>query len=253
MISKNQLKNIVALQQKKSREETGLSTAEGIKVIEDLLISKIKVKEIYATSDWLDDYSARLEKSSIAYYEVSEVELKKISNLSTPNKVLAVLEVPNYEINNASFDLGLTLYLDDIRDPGNLGTIVRTAEWFGIKQIICSENSTELFSPKAIQSSMGSLFRMPIATGNLRAIFETKINCPIYGAFMEGESIFEVNEFKNGILVIGNEANGISDTNKNLISKKISIPSAATSKGESLNAALACGIFCAEFFRRSKL
>ncbi len=250
MISKNQLKNIVALQQKKSREETGLSVAEGVKVIEDLLISDIKVKEIYATNNWLAEYGDRLKSKNIPFYEVNDIELGKISNLSTPNKVLAVFYIPIYKLDLEALNSGLSLYLDDIRDPGNLGTIVRTGEWFGVKQIICSKNSTELFSPKAVQSSMGSLFRVKVLTEELRSIFDKKVSFPIYGAFMEGEDVYKMKDFANGILVIGNEANGISDTNKNIITKKVSIPSAGNSKGESLNAALACGILCAEFFRR---
>ncbi|HWY36110.1 MAG TPA: RNA methyltransferase, partial [Nitrosopumilaceae archaeon] len=147
---------------KKFRTEEGLFLAEGIKIVDEMLRSEIEVKEVYATKNWMTDYPRWMNDDKVNITEVTEDELKKISTLSTPNQVLAVCVTPVRKIEYGKLRGNLTLFLDDIRDPGNLGTIIRTADWFGIRQIICSPGTAEIYSPKTIQSSMGSIVRVSI-------------------------------------------------------------------------------------------
>ena len=182
--------------------------------------------------------------------EISDAELKKISLLPSPNKVLAVVKQKSDNFNLALLKNDLSIYLDDIRDPGNLGTIIRLAHWFGISQIICSKNTVETHNPKAVQSTMGSIFHVPIVRFELAEIAELIPSVNIYGAFLEGENIYLKKEFNSGILVIGNESNGISSSNFQYIKEKISIPANSVNHSESLNAAMALGIIVSEHFRR---
>lgn len=251
MLSKNQIKNITSLHLKKQRELKKLFIAEGEKLVDELLNSSFEIVEIYATESWILKYKNRFKNNNLI--EIDENELKKISLLSTPNKVLAIVKQKQFNLNELLFKNELSLYLDDIRDPGNLGTIIRLAHWFGIKQIICSENTVELYNPKVVQSTMGSIFHVPVIKFelvNLLIVLPFKIN--IYGAYLEGKSIYE-SPIKSGLLVIGNESNGIQEKNSLLIQKKISIPSNNFHHSESLNAAMATGILLSEYFRISKV
>jgi len=258
MLSKNQLKHVNALKQKKFRVEYGLFIAEGIKIVPELLQSKIKVKQLFATADFLN--KTKIEKS-IECIEVKINELERLSALTTPNEVLAVCEIPKYDLNYNELDDKLTLVLDNIKDPGNLGTISRIADWFGIDSIICSSETVDAFNPKVVQATMGSIARIKLHYIDLVEFFEelkiakAKVNLPIYGALIEGTAIYNKQLTANGLIIIGNESKGISDNIASYITDKISIPSfshfkSAEGEAESLNAAIATSIICSEFRRR---
>ncbi len=262
MLSKNQIKSIQALHLKKHREEQQLFIVEGKKIIKEVLSSSIIVQHLYATPLFMNEAEtvALLNTADKTGFkrehtiEVSEEELKKISALTTPNSALAVCKIPANKIDYTAIANGLTLYLDDIRDPGNLGTIIRVADWFGIRQLICSPSTTELYNPKVIQSTMGSFLRVNVVYEELKNVL-TKIEAlnssiPVYGAVLDGENIYSQSTLNKGIVVIGNESKGISEDTLKLLTHKIKIPSASASGAESLNAAIASSLIIAEFFRR---
>ncbi|MGB6268664.1 MAG: RNA methyltransferase [Olleya sp.] len=236
MLSKNQIKNITRLKQKKYRQQEGLFIAEGIKVIHELLNSTFKLVDLLTTE------SFNLENETL----ISETDLKKISCLTTPNTVLAVFEIPEKK---TLMDSGLILALDAIRDPGNLGTIIRLCDWFGVKQLICSQETVDCYNPKVVQATMGSLTRVAIHYVDLEAYLkETKL--PIFGAFMEGENVYKSALPKNGIIILGNEANGITKSIEACVTDKISIPRFGDLQvTESLNVATAGAILLSEFRR----
>lgn len=250
MISKNQIKHIQSLHSKKNREQEGLFIIEGIKLVTEFIgYHKYTVKEVFATAEYLNSYKSLLVNNHIAFTEISEEELKKISLQTAPNQVLAIVNVANQELDIAALSSSTTLYLDDIRDPGNLGTIIRIADWFGIKQVICSPNCTELYNPKTLQASMGAVLRVNVFSIPFNELLPQIKDLPIYGAVLEGKNIY-TSQLKNGIIVIGNEANGISDEVLKHITHRITIPAANSNGSESLNAANACAIICSEFHRQ---
>jgi TrmH family RNA methyltransferase len=237
MLSKNQLKLITSLHQKKYRIRHGLFIVEGIKGITEFLNSSFKVVNLYCT-EVIDDFKM------YEYQQISEIELKKISSLKAPNKVLGVFEIPRMaNIKNE----GLILALDGIKDPGNLGTIIRLCDWFGIEQVVCSKETVDCYNSKVVQSTMGSLTRVSIVYADLHSFLEAT-NVPVYGALLKGENIYK-SELKNdAILVIGNESNGISEEISKLISHQITIPRfGKLQQAESLNAATATAIILSEF------
>ena len=240
MVSKNQIKRITGLHQKKFRNEQQLFIAEGFKVIQELFHSHYEILEFYST-----DATLQLNKE-VRPEIISESDLKKISCLITPNICLAVFKIsPSKPIKYE----GLTLVLDDIRDPGNLGTIIRLCDWFGIEQLICSEETADVYNPKVIQATMGSIGRVNVVYTSLES-FLKKTDQPIYGAFMDGEVVYEAELPPNAVLIMGNEANGVSATVEALIQKKISIPRFGNlQKTESLNVATATAILLSEFRR----
>ena len=229
MITKNQIKFIKSLSLKKKRIKEQLFIAEGEKVVSELLRSDFEIKNIYATKEW--------EVSNDNITQISNAELQNISNLKSPNKVLAVVQFKNHKIIKHE---GITLVLDEINDPGNLGTIIRICDWFGVKQIICSKNTVDIFNPKVVQSAMGSAFRVKVNYTDLEN-YLSDITTPIYGAFMDGKNIKEVKIPKSAHLVMGNEANGISAEINKLITDKVAIKNIGKS-AESLNVAVATSI-----------
>ena len=229
MITKNQIKFIKSLSLKKNRIKEQLFIAEGEKVVSELLRSDFEIKNIYATKEW------KVSNDNIT--QISNAELQKISNLKSPNKVLAVVQFKNHKIIKHD---GITLVLDEINDPGNLGTIIRMCDWFGVKQIICSKNTVDIFNPKVVQSAMGSAFRVQVNYIDLEN-YLSKINTPIYGTFMDGKNLKEVKLAKSAHLVMGNEANGISNQINKLITDKVAIKNIGKS-AESLNVAVATSI-----------
>lgn len=238
MVSNSQTKLITSLGQKKHRDKTGLFIAEGPKVIWELLEEGLNLKWLFTT-----------ETSQISldnHFLVTDAELKKISFLKTANSSTAVFEIPD---NIPYKDSGLIVALDAIRDPGNLGTIIRLCDWFGVQQLICSEDTVDCYNPKVVQASMGSLARVQIHYLSLsRFLDETKL--PVYGGFMDGNSIYSEAFPKEGIVVMGNEANGISEEITQKITHRISIPRfGKTQKTESLNVATATAILLNEFRR----
>ncbi|WP_046757126.1 TrmH family RNA methyltransferase [Kordia jejudonensis] len=239
MISKRQIKIINSLQQKKYRKSTGLFVAEGKKVIQEFLNSNFELDSLFTTDEHLFALDSKVTV-------ISEVELKKISFLKTPNKALALFKISDA----AKVDpKGLILALDDVRDPGNLGTIIRLCDWFGVQQLICSLETVDCYNPKVIQATMGSLTRVNIVYTDLKN-YLAETNLPIFGAFMDGNNVYKANLPKDGILVMGNEANGVSEEISNLITEKIAIPRFGDmQQTESLNVAMATGILLNEFKR----
>lgn len=240
MLSNNQIKLIKQLKQKKFRQQYNLFIAEGVKSVNEFLNSKFKAKDIFATNDYINIYNSK--KLQI----ISENELKKISSYKSPNQVVGVFEISE---NVKKIKSGLTLVLDDINDPGNLGTIIRLCDWFGIDQLVCSKNTVDCYNSKTVQASMGSLSRIPVVYTDIDA-FLKKDKRPIYGAFLEGENIYKSTLKLNAILVVGNEANGISKSIEKNISHKITIPHfSENQQTESLNVAMATSILLSEFKR----
>ena len=251
MISKNQIKEVNALHLKKFRDEHNLFIAEGVKIIEEIILQCPQlIKELFVTNDYILRNSNLVTGKKINYALVSDEELKKISAQTKPNGALAVCTY--FETEKSEFDLNenFSLYLDDVRDPGNLGTIIRMADWFGIKEIFCSLASTEIYNPKTIQASMGAFLRVKINYVELKDIAKEN-SFPVYGAVMSGENLYR-QKLKNGLIIIGNESNGISKNNVNLITHPITIPASENNKTESLNAAMAAAIICGEFFKQLK-
>ena len=240
MLSKNQLKLITSLQQKKFRLSHQLFFAEGIKVIQELLASNFELNHLYTTQN---DFEEVLnEKKTL----ISEAELKKITALSTPNSCLAVFKIPNEKKINES---GILLALDSIRDPGNLGTILRLCDWFGINQIVCSRDAVDIYNPKVVQATMGSLARVNVNYMDLED-FIVNTALPVFGTFLNGENIYKTKLPQEGIIVMGNEANGISVELEKSIKNRLSIPRfGSLQKTESLNVATATAIILSEFKR----
>ena len=242
MISKNQIKLISGLHQKKQRFANQLFFAEGIKVIQELLQSNFELEHLFTTQNDFEtvEFSKRVS--------VTEQELKKISALSTPNTCLAVFKIPAA---NPIIDSGLIVALDDIRDPGNLGTILRLCDWFGIQQIICSKETVDIYNPKVVQATMGSITRVNVNYVDLKS-FITNAKLPVFGTFMNGENIYQSVLPQNGIIIMGNEANGISAEIEKMVTSRLTIPRFGTlQKTESLNVATATAIVLSEFKRKS--
>ena len=242
MVSKNQIKLITGLHQKKQRFANQLFFAEGVKVIQELLQSNFELEHLYTTQN--DFETVQPSKHTI----INEQDLKKISALTTPNSCLAVFKIPS---ENKIIYSGLIVALDDIRDPGNLGTILRLCDWFGIKQIICSRETVDIYNPKVVQATMGSITRVNVNYVDLKTfISQTKL--PVFGTFMNGENIYQSNLPQNGIIIMGNEANGISAEIEKTVTSRLTIPRfGELQKTESLNVATATAIILSEFKRNS--
>jgi TrmH family RNA methyltransferase len=247
MISKAHLKQIKALHLKKNRDADKLFLVEGVKPVCELIMQHSTIlKEVLATKDFILEHGGLMNNNSIHFIELSEEDLKQASTMSTPNKVIAVCNYFEGEKENSEGKV--RLYLDDIRDPGNFGTIIRSADWFGMKEVYCSENSCDLYNPKVIQSTMGSFARVKVIYISLEELMKNSGIKKIFGAVLGGENIYK-KKLESGIIVIGNEASGISHENLKLISDKITIPSASSGGSESLNAAMATSIILSEFYR----
>jgi len=239
-LSKNHIKLITSLQQKKYRQKHKLFVAEGVKVVEELLSSNFKIEKLFVT----EDYSCNLSNEQLVL--VSDVELKKISQLKSPNKVLGLFKIPE---TNSAIDKGLIVALDEVNDPGNLGTIIRLCDWFGVSKLVCSRNTVDCFNQKVVQASMGSLTRVNIVYKDL-VPFIKDTALPSFIADMDGENVYESKLPKEAILIMGNEANGISDEIREIINSKISIPRFGEGQQtESLNVATATAILISEFKR----
>lgn len=238
MLVKPKLKYIQSLGQKKSRDEEGVFIAEGPKIIKELLeANNAEVIEVFALEKWITDNGKLLTKLNVT--EISEKELERISQLTTPNKVLAIVK---------KFDAGekiitkekITLALDTIQDPGNLGAIIRTADWFGVEQMVCSNDCADMYNPKVVQSTMGSIARVKVLYADLEKWLAAQKDIPIYATVLDGQDITTMKKLYEGIIIIGNESKGISDELLKLANVKITIPKKG--KAESLNAAVAAGV-----------
>lgn len=242
MVSKNQIKLITSLQQKKYRTANKLFFAEGVKVIRELLKSNFVLEHLYSTQNDFEEVS--IERKTI----IDDADLKKISALSTANSCLAVFKMPD---ENQIIEKGLILALDSIRDPGNLGTILRLCDWFGIKQVLCTKETVDLYNPKVVQATMGSITRVNVNYVDLN-VFVAQTKLPVYGTFMDGTSIYKSVLPTEGVIIMGNEANGISMGLEELISNRLTIPRfGELQKTESLNVATATAIILSEFRRNS--
>lgn len=239
-LSKNHIKLITSLQQKKYRQKHKLFIAEGVKVVDELLSSDFEYEKIFA----VDNFQIDVESDKLV--TISETELKKISQLKTPNKVLGLFKIPDQDVKK---NQGLILALDEINDPGNLGTIIRLCDWFGVSKLVCSKNTVDCYNQKVVQASMGSLTRLNIVYTELIPFLEST-NLPSYIADMDGENVYKSSLPTEAILIMGNEANGISKEIRDVVNAKISIPRfGELQETESLNVATATAILLSEFKR----
>jgi len=252
MISKNTIKRLNQLSLKKNRLKEGLFLVEGDKMIKELASSDYRVVELFVTPE-LEAFIADVRFKNTSVQIVSPDELRKISQLKTPQNSLAVCLIPDEIQLPDHLEDSLSVYLDSIQDPGNLGTIIRICDWFGVQSLFVSPGTVDLYNPKVIQASMGSFARVHIWESDFDEIkkLAIKSDATIYGAFMEGENVYKQSLRKKAVLVMGNEGNGVSAQIENQIDKKISIPnfSENESKAESLNVSVATAILCSEFKR----
>lgn len=241
MLVKQKVKYIQTLGHKKFRQQEKLFVAEGPKLVNELLEEDAaSVKEVYALKDWIDDNQKWLGKTNVT--EITPIELEKISQLTTPNTVLAIVQQYSNGGTGKSIPVKnkITLALDNIQDPGNLGTIIRIADWFGIQQIVCSLDSADMYNPKVVQSTMGSIARVKVYYTDLEEWLSSQNDITIYAASLNGENVTTMEKIKEGIIIFGNESKGISTEISNLANYKLTIPQKG--KAESLNVAVATGI-----------
>ncbi len=251
MITKNDIKFIQSLKQTKSRKENKIFLIEGNKLVVELISSNFKIENILVTDLWLEKFPETA--SRLPFYDIiSQKQMEQISCMVTPPGILATAHTPYYNITPTDAENEFIIALDGINDPGNLGTIIRTADWFGVKKIVCSRDCADTWQAKTIQSTMGSIFRIEIMETDLKEfLLEThgrasQHEIPIYGALMEGENIFTKKiEQKNGVIIIGSESHGIRQDILPLVTSPIHIPRAKDSKTESLNASVAAAIIMA--------
>ena len=245
MISKNQIKFIRQLEQKKFRHREGLFVAEGTKVVGDLLKAGYIPHSLYATPDWIASHSVAEAT------EVTDDELTRLSFQQHPQQVLALFPIPSL---NSKFLIlnSLALALDGVQDPGNLGTIIRIADWFGISNIICSEDTVDDYNPKVVQATMGSIARVNIIYTNLLELLDgLPADFPVYGTLLNGENIYTQELTPHGLIIMGNEGNGISDAVRQRVNRRLLIPDFHNGDtADSLNVAIATAITCSEFRRR---
>lgn len=246
MLSKVKIKLLTQLKQKKYRELHNMFFVEGTRNVLDFLNSDSSFIELFATNEWIEKHKADIQRGCATI--VSKNELKKASALSAPSEVLAIFGLPDTGFDGNIITDNLTIALDNINDPGNLGTIIRTADWFGINQIYCSKNTVDAFNPKVVQATMGSLARVKVTHTELNKLFASKPEeLKIFGAVLNGTPITEIESQTNGIILIGSEAHGISTELIGYINYKITIPSFnqnSINYPESLNASIANAIIC---------
>lgn len=245
MLSKSQISFIKSLHQKKYRKETGLFLVEGIKSIKEFTQAPYKIHSIF----YVGEQYNLLPKlpANINLFEVNNVELSKISTLQTPQGFLAVIHIPETNtLDLKKLRNQFTLLLDGVQDPGNMGTIIRTADWFGFKNIICSEDCVEAYNPKTVQATMGSLARVNVHYQNLATLL-SNTEIPVFGALLDGNSIYKTNWGNEGLIILGNEGKGITKEVIAKINQPVTIP--RFGDAESLNVAVSAAIFCSEIAR----
>ncbi len=250
MLSKNQIKYLRSLRLGKFRETNRSFLAEGVKLVDDLQNSRFEIRSIFATHSWIESHSNLKTSGEYPVQEVTADELKKISNLVTPNEVLAVAGYPEPAAPDPGTFGKMILVLDRIQDPGNLGTIIRTADWFDIRHIFWSRDTADVYNPKVIQATMGSICRVDVHYADIRQLLTgLGKSWHIYGTAADGENIYQADLKFPAVILIGNESRGISEELHPLLNQKIGIPSGSEG-AESLNASVAAGIVCSEFYRR---
>ncbi len=249
LVSKSQVKYIQSLSHKKFRDEAGVFVAEGPKIVGELLcVPGMRCRQVYAIKEWIERMEGKGggtgaptgggDAGAVRVQEVSGAELERLSALSAPNQVLAVFEKPVYP--PPDFNKGITLVLDGIQDPGNLGTLVRIADWFGLAAVVCSGDCADVFNPKAIQSTMGSVGRVPVIYTDPVSLVSGYSGVPVYAAVLGGRDLYTMERTERGWIVIGNESRGIRPGLLELATDRVTIPGAG--RAESLNAAVAAGI-----------
>lgn len=236
-LSKSEIKIIQSLKTAHGRKKHEAFLVEGPKLVEELITTSLEIKYLLATQDWSDSHTGFFSKTNT----IKQSELDRFSLFSNANQVIAVVGYPNEKDFKLDTDKYI-LVLDTIQDPGNLGTMIRTADWFGIHQLICSKETADLFNPKVVQSSMGSVFRVNVQYKDLLDLIKQYPKTPVYGTLLEGTEIHKLKFSGKGFIIIGNESKGMSENLKKLINQAVYIPRASNSMTESLNAAVACGI-----------
>jgi len=256
MISSSKSKLIRSLQQKKFRDQHRLFMAEGEKMVDELITgspsSRFNITELIATPGWIDSRVSKLQGIEIT--EASPAEIKKVSKLVSPQEVIALVSIPTIHFSVEELLNTPVLAFESIRDPGNLGTIIRTADWFGIRHIVCSPDSTDLYNPKVVQSTMGAITRVQLHYQEMETLLKNKElqTKTVFGTFMEGENIYSTSLEPDPLILFGNESHGLSKSLDSLIERRISIPSfSPIGKGsESLNVASSVAVVCSELRRR---
>lgn len=245
-LSKNVEKHIRSLAQKKFRQQHQQFLVEGNKIVQELLISRqAKIGILLATEEWLKTNEFVVGNTDATVYEVTATTLKKVSQLKTPNQVLAVVQQWSPTIDENVVCKDWSLYLDHLQDPGNFGTILRIANWFGIQHVFCAYNTVELYNPKVIQASMGAFLRIQVIPLELIELKNRFPDLSLYATDLSGQSIYTQNDLLPGIVILGNESRGVSETSFQLADKRLRIPSYGAQQMESLNVAVATGILCA--------
>ncbi|MGN6181302.1 MAG: TrmH family RNA methyltransferase [Mucilaginibacter sp.] len=247
MLSKSQVSFLKSLQQKKFRSEHGVFLVEGHKSVNEFIDSDYQIETVYHTNNFEPNLLKLSRK--INFQGISSNDLEKISSLKTPQDVVAQIKIPIWPtLNNTMLQKKFSIVLDGVQDPGNMGTIIRTADWFGIKNIICSADTVDVYNPKVVQATMGSLSRINVHYADLET-FLAQIKLPIFGALLDGSNIYATDFGSEGLIVMGNEGNGIRPGIKKLIPHAVTIP--RFGKAESLNVGIATAIFCSEISRKT--
>lgn len=255
MITKSQITHIKSLKEKNNRTQLSLFVAEGEKMFEEICGSTFFIKQLFfvkdsVSNDSMQKINALLKKNKCEVFEVSPSEMERITNLKTATPILMSVEIPTHHFNYC--EGRLILALDNVQDPGNLGTIIRIADWFGIEDVLCSPSSADVFNPKVVQATMGAITRVRVHYRPLKETLQM-INAPIYGTFLDGENLYDKNlSMKSGVIVMGNEGSGISSEISSMVTDRLFIPPypIGVPTSESLNVAVATSIICSEFRRK---
>jgi len=257
MISKSKAKFIISLQKKKIRDDEKLYVIEGDKLVKEFLAAGITFRSLIAKPEFIGSLPSEMNSLVAEIESVTYEELKQISTLKTPHNALGIIPMPERDLNISENFSELSVALDCVQDPGNLGTIIRAAGWFGIKNIICSENSVDAYNPKVIQASMGALLHVNVFYTDLEKLCTQakEFKIPIFGSVLEGESIYTHDLDNKGVILLGNESKGISDELMPFITDRIMIPRFGTAENgiDSLNVGMAASVVFSEFRRRNKL
>lgn len=254
MLTKKRINQIKSFSSKRGRVELGEFIAEGAKMLEEMIRSEFEVVQVFYVSSAEDKVMSIISGENIDAIKIAQSEIERISQLKTASDIVVIVKLPTDNYFDSGNIGGLSIALDSIQDPGNLGTIVRIADWYGIENVFCSENCADLFSPKVVQSTMGAITRVKVHYLDLEQLL-SNVKLPIYGTFLEGENIYSQKLTTDGIIVMGNEGNGISEKIGALVTNKVHIPSypANCDSSESLNVAVATAICVAEFRRLSSV
>lgn len=253
-MTRAEIQLVRALADKRGRTEQGLFVAEGSKLVGELLASHLRVRKVFAAGDKAEAWAAHADRG-IAVEAVAPRDMERLSLLKTPSDALAIVEIPRHRLDPAALAGRLTLALDEVQNPGNLGTIIRLADWFGITEILCSEGTADCFNPKVVQATMGAILRVRVHYTDLAAALAgaRSQGLACYGTFLDGENLYDAPLTPAGIVVMGNEGRGITPAVAPHIDRRLLIPSWPPQRqgSESLNVAMATGIVCAEFRRRT--